>query len=911
MARLDADPKAKWTPAHSTHSRWGSFLSAGAAALAAGALAAILVASFITNRANDSARRDLFDRLEPYDVSLGRLDVSVLTMSSQARVYGLTGDPVLRARYDTLRIAFEENSQRLQNLAPAAGFEAESREIDGLARVYIFVADRIVAARDAGNTDEAHSIVFGDAAFRLDEYSSASFRLSNAVDVRKAGVEAHLRSLQQREEIVLILAGVAAGGAALTLVWLALRNRRLLAQIDDQRQQLDNVVSNVPGVVWEAQGNPASHGHVMRFVSHHAETMLGYSIFNWISVPEFCRTVTHPDDRDRAAQEMEAIFRGGLPGECQSRWIASDGRVLDVLTYASVVFDAEGRPAGMRGVTIDISDRKRAEEGLRISAESGRRLFESLDYSSTLAALADLCVPQLADWCAVHLCEDDGFREIAIVHRDPEKTELARDLFRRYPPRPDARRGLPHVVRTGEPEMVSHIPDEMLVRFAFDEEHLDLLRGLHLTSYICVPLVAHERVLGALTLMSAESGHHYGPDDLALAQDLALRAAIAVENVQLYSEAERERARFASIVASVPVGVYQLDERGLVVYVNPAAPGLLHISHGEILGRDPHEAIPHRLLDGSPCAAHRCVLRHAVSSHLPRTGIVSLGSREHEGRELEVTSSPVLVHGAPSGAVVVFQDITERLRQARMKDDFLAFASHELRSPLTTLSGFAKWLEKRTTASASGIDPESEEAIHAISREADRMVNIVELFLDLTRIESNQLSLDLEPVDYRHIVLDEVQAATARHPEVRIEADMPAEPVAGIADVNRLRQVLTNLLENAARYGAGQADPDVRVRLVSDGDRVRVSVWNGGPGIAPEDQPHIFERFYRGREGDARKSGIGIGLFISRQIAERMGGTLSFESSVARGTEFVLTFPLGDGLRAAVEDTGAAAPPGD
>jgi PAS domain S-box-containing protein len=320
-------------------------------------------------------------------------------------------------------------------------------------------------------------------------------------------------------------------------------------------------------------------------------------------------------------------------------------------------------------------------------------LFESLDYETTLAALM-ISRPQLADWCAVHLREGDGIREVAIVQ--DQKTELARPVAP-VSPRADASRGLPHVVRTCEPEMVSHIPDEMLKRSAFDEEHLELLRGLHFTSYICVPIVAHERVLGALTLISAESGRHYGADDLALAQDLALRAAIAVENVQLYSEAERERARFASIVASVPVGVYQLDERGLVVYVNPAAPGLLHISHGEILGRDPHEAIPHSLLDGSPCAAHRCVLRPAASSNVPHTGMVSLRSREPGSRELEVTSSPVIVHGVPSGAVVVFQDITERLpgaHEGRLPGIRIA----QLRSLLTTLSG-SQMARKRTTTS--------------------------------------------------------------------------------------------------------------------------------------------------------------------------------------------------------------------
>jgi PAS domain S-box-containing protein len=444
----------------------------------------------------------------------------------------------------------------------------------------------------------------------------------------------------------------------------------------------------------------------------------------------------------------------------------------------------------------------------------------------------------------------------------------------------------------------------MLVRSAAGEEHLRLLRELRITSYICVPLVVHQRMFGALTLVYAESGRHYTDDDLALAQDLALRAATAVENAQLYRDAERERARFASIVASVSVGVYQLDDRGRIIYLNPAAPALLQTDQAALLGRDPHEAIRHRLLDGSPCAARTCPLRRAVTDTVPHTGMVSLVLRDRSSRELEVTISPVVVRGAPSGAVVVFQDVTERLLQARMRDDFLAFASHELRSPLTTLSGFAKWLEKRTKTLTGVLDPESMEAIQTISTEADRMVNIVELFLDLTRIESNRLTLALEPVDFRAVVLGEVEAAAARHREIRIARELRDEPLPGVSDVNRLRQVLTNLLDNAAVYGAGYADPDVRVRLARVEEGVRVSVWNAGPGIAPEDQQHIFDRFYRGRAGEARKRGIGIGLFISRQIAERLGGTLTFESSPEQGTEFVLSLPLPSGSGRGAHGTG-------
>lgn len=183
---------------------------------------------------------------------------------------------------------------------------------------------------------------------------------------------------------------------------------------------------------------------------------------------------------------------------------------------------------------------------LRLLARVAETLLASLDYSKTLQHLSDLAVPLLADWCAVDMVTDDGrYARLAVTHTDPDKVRLAHELWARRPPKPSDTTGLPNVVRTGEPETMSDIPDSMLTSTIDDPEELRVVRGLGLRSYICVPLRSKGKVLGALSLVHAESGRRYGAEHLSIATEFARLAAVAVENAQLFrkmeSALERER----------------------------------------------------------------------------------------------------------------------------------------------------------------------------------------------------------------------------------------------------------------------------------------------------------------------------------------------------------------------------------
>ncbi len=186
----------------------------------------------------------------------------------------------------------------------------------------------------------------------------------------------------------------------------------------------------------------------------------------------------------------------------------------------------------------DISERKRTEEASHYLARASDILNRSLDYRDTLNDLAKLVVPELADWCAVAIADDNGeLHQLAVAHADPEKVRWGRELNDRYPASRDAPTGPYTVMRTGQPELYEDIPDEMLAAGAVDAEHLKLLREVGLKSAISVPLRVIDRPIGVLTLVSAESRRRYNRADLSLAIELAHRAAIAVENARLHEEA--------------------------------------------------------------------------------------------------------------------------------------------------------------------------------------------------------------------------------------------------------------------------------------------------------------------------------------------------------------------------------------
>ena len=226
------------------------------------------------------------------------------------------------------------------------------------------------------------------------------------------------------------------------------------------------------------------------------------------------------------------------------------------------------------------------EAGLRavqlaFLAGASAELANSLDYRSTLAKVARLAVPTLADWCAVDVVQDGTLQTLAVTHADPAKAAWARELQQKYPPDQMAETGAANVMRTGVSELYPDITDDMLVTGAVDKEHLRLSRGLNLRSAMIVPLRARGRTLGAITLLRAETRQHYTPADLAIAEDLGRRAGVAIDNAELYSQTRQIALQLQRAV--LPAGLADIAGWDVATHYSPAA-------HSEV-GGDFYDAV--------------------------------------------------------------------------------------------------------------------------------------------------------------------------------------------------------------------------------------------------------------------------------------------------------------------------------
>jgi len=362
----------------------------------------------------------------------------------------------------------------------------------------------------------------------------------------------------------------------------------------------------------------------------------------------------------------------------------------------------------------------------------------------------------------------------------------AHDLQRRYPTDPNAPTGVPNVIRTGVAEFYPEISDDLLVKGAIDEEHLRISRELHLRSALVVPLRVRSRTLGAITLVYADSERRYTEEELDFALDFASRAAIAIENSQLYASEQREREK---------------------------------------------------------------------------------------------------------------ADVANRA-----KDEFLASISHELRTPLNAILGWAHMLAE------SNLSPEKQRrAIQVVERNATSMAQLIEDLLDVSRIVSGKMRLNISAIDLTLILdsaLDSVRPA-ADAKEIGIHRQV--EPVLGMvmADSTRLQQVVWNLASNAVKFTPQGGRIDIVVRRFEAG--IELAVTDTGRGIDPRFLPHVFEAFRQADGTIARAhGGLGLGLAITRHLVELHGGRIEARSEgEGCGATFVVRLPLATGRKPSKESLGA------
>lgn len=664
--------------------------------------------------------------------------------------------------------------------------------------------------------------------------------------------------------------------------------QQLLKELESHRLRLQDILASVPGVVWEALGEPDALGQSIGFVSDHVEEMLGYTVQEWLETPNFWLAIVHPDDQEHAARVAAQSFESGSGHTDEFRWIAKDGRVLWVEARAVVVFDEAGKAIGMRGVTTDITPRKEVQKALEWSEERFRLLFEqsplstqvlepggltlrvnraweelwsarfenlgnynmledqqlidkgimpyikrvfageptaipdlyydpretldvpgarprwtravaypitsngevsevvliheditewkraernltflldasvvlasSLEYETTLKNLAEVAVPRFADYCTFDLFEADGIRRVALTHSEPAKAAVIEELERRYPRDDNAPFGPPQVRRTGQPEMMEEIGQDVLEATARDEGHLAAIRTFNLKSYICVPLMAGEQLFGALTWVRTRNSPSYDQQDFELACDLGRRAGIAFDNALL------------------------------------------------------------------------------------------------------------------------FRKTTDALAAAeaanRAKDEFLAVVSHELRTPLNAISGWASLLRNQK------LDAETaEQALETIERNCHVQTKLIEDILEVSRIVGGTLLLEKTSVDLSGVVQAAVGAvrSAAEQKSIRLEAAKQDESLKVDGDEIRLQQVVSNLLSNAIKFTPEGGR--VTVTLASTPGEVELRVTDTGQGIAADFLPHVFDRFRQADGSSTRRfGGLGLGLAIVRHLVELHGGSVEAQS---------------------------------
>jgi len=341
-------------------------------------------------------------------------------------------------------------------------------------------------------------------------------------------------------------------------------------------------------------------------------------------------------------------------------------------------------------------------------------------------------------------------------------------------------------------------------------------------------------------------------------------------------EATSEKEQLQAVLAGMVEGVLVVNAQGRVVHANPRLREMFAV-WGDVAGRTPLEVIRHAGVDDALRAAA------ATTELVARELQVGAGEGARSIRVHAAAYPP----GAPRlGTVAVFHDVTELRRLENLRRDFVANVSHELKTPLTAIRGFAE------TLVSADVPPEDlEKYLSVILRHAERLSNLIEDLLELSRIESRKQPLRVGPVDVARVASGIMAGMEpqfrARSLDVKLE---PGDAPPALADRGAVEQILTNLLDNAAKY----TNPGgrIEVRVAGHGEEVRVEVRDDGMGIPKQDLPRIFERFYRVEKARSRDlGGTGLGLSIVKHLVQALGGEIFVTSEPGRGSTFRFHLP--------------------
>jgi PAS domain S-box-containing protein len=613
-----------------------------------------------------------------------------------------------------------------------------------------------------------------------------------------------------------------------------------------------------------------------------------------------------------------------------------DGTAVLVDSRLVLVRDAD--PWYVIEITREITARKRAEERLAFLAEASAALAASLDPTETLTNVANLVVPRLADWCAVHLVAIDGrVDELAVAHTDPAKVAWARELQERYPSDPDAPHGVPEVLRTGQSVLYAEIPASVVEASALSPEHLTLIRELDMRSAMIVPLMARDAVLGAITLVGTGDRPPFDHSDLSFAEEVAQRCALAVDNARLFAQARsaeaalrhanadlevriadrtaelmaanRDLARWGHIFEHAKLGIVVVrPESERLELMNPAYAAMHGYTVAELRGRPVADVF-------APEVRGVVIAEFAVAHEVGHHIFESIHLRR-DGTTFPVQIDVTAVkdeHGQVLYRVANVQDISERKAQEaavlaanKELEAFSYSVSHDLRAPLRVIDGFSRILVEDY---APLLPDEATRYLQIVRDGTTQMGALIDDLLSLSRLGRQAVRVrSVAPAKVVADVLHDLEAERAGRPVDVCIGDLPECQ----ADPALLKQVYANLISNALKYSRGREPARIEIGAASDpggSPNPAYFVRDNGVGF---DMAYahklfgVFQRLHRAEDYE----GTGVGLAIVQRIIHKHGGRVWAEAAVDRGATFWFTLPVGGNQPRCATESAASSPEG-
>ena len=545
---------------------------------------------------------------------------------------------------------------------------------------------------------------------------------------------------------------------------------------------------------------------------------------------------------------LERVTSGGQVSFATRR-SCKDGSQVDVRIDASLLLDADGESAGWVFVCHRTRDDEAVRHYMAERARLVRRLGDlvadmnaQLDLESVLDRIAaSLRELTRADAGGFVVVEEDQLRLVSLDGLPAELRGRTADLQSSM---------VGQLMRSGKTVLMATSDT-----YGFDDLIWAALPGLH-TITLSLSHVAG-RPYGALYALY--SGRRVGHVELELLELLAGHASVALSNITAFEEVVRQRAHERAVIDASADGIAVLDADGLVRQWNPAAHVLTGLAPDLATGRPP----PFPLPEPGEKLTHR--LPNGRWIDLLCTGLSGRGER-----------------------VLDFRDITAAKELEEAKDLFLATTSHELRTPITVVQGFASTLANRWDNLA---DADRRSAVQTIAERAGALARLVEQLLLGSRAGAEQLQVSNGPFDLAGLLRGAVAAFRPLSERHTLQIDVPDDLPAAHGDAVATDIVVGQLLENAFKYSPDGGAVVVRAR--PDGDVIEVTISDEGIGIRPEDRERVFERFVQGDAGDRRRfGGIGLGLYIVRQLARAQGGEVTAEPRAGAGTSMRLRLQL-------------------